>query len=186
MTNTTPEHVIREYLSAARLVLTSQSVPGAVGWRAETSSGGLDARPETIHFIKMRSIAQRQVHVVAFETQADQRMRFTCCVRQDDTGMWHFAGGAGGTANGSPRHDHPWVNLGGGGWPQQFYAGGEVLDNGLDVVRVRLRSASGTEMEDTVDDGVVLFLTDDEVRMPVFAELFDRSGNVVGQHQAMG
>lgn len=124
---------------------------------------------------------------MAFETQAGQRMRFTCCVRQDGAGEWQFAGAAGGGADGSPRRGHPWVNLGGGGWPRQFYAGGHVLEQGGEVVaRVRLRAANGAVLEDTVEDGVVLFLTDDEVRMPVSAELLDRSGHVLSQHHAMG
>jgi len=31
--------------------------------------------------------------------------------------------------------EHSWVNLGGGGWPDHFYAGGHMIDNGLDIVR---------------------------------------------------
>jgi hypothetical protein len=81
---------------------------------------------------------------------------------------------------------YPWVNLGGGGWPGQFYAGGEVLFQEQEVVRVRLRAANGTELEDSVEDGIVLFVTDHEVRMPVYAELFDGGGNLVSQHRAMG
>ena len=54
-------------------------------------------------------------------------------------------------------------------------------------VRVRLRAANGTVLEeDTVDDDVVLFLTDEQVHVPVYAELLDRSGQVVLQHHAMG
>jgi hypothetical protein len=86
--------------------------------------------------------------------------------------------------NGNPHRGHPWVNLGGGGWPKQFYAGGQVLEHVGAVVR--LRAANGTVLEDTVEDGMVLFLTDAEVRLPVYAELVDPSGQIVSQHRAMG
>jgi hypothetical protein len=179
-----PEQAIREYLAANNVVTASEPVVGAVGWRAETSTGGLDARPETIAFIKARAMPQRQVHAVSFQTHSGQRMRFICAVEQSSDGAWHVAGGAGRSADGSPQRDVPWVNLG-GGWPKHFYAGGDVLAEGQDVARVRLRAANGTELEDSVEDGVVLFVTDREVRTPIEVELLDRGGNVVGRHAAL-
>jgi hypothetical protein len=186
MTSVSPEQVIRDYLSASSVLVASQPASGTSGWQSETSVGGLDARPETIQFGKMRALARRQVHAVTFTTQAGRRMRFICCVRQDGVGAWQFAGGAGGGADSGPHRGYPWVNLGGGGWLQQFYAGGQVLEEGAEVARVRLRAANGTVLEDTVEDGVVLFLTDDAVQMPVAAELLDGSGHVLSQHIAMG
>jgi hypothetical protein len=41
-------------------------------------------------------------------------------------------------------------------------------------------------LEDTVEDGVVLFLTDDAVQAPITAELLNRSGHGLSQHIAMG
>src|SRR5258706_15287457 len=39
------------------------------------------------------------------------------------------------------------------------------------------------EVEDTVDDaGLVLFVTDQKMRVPVQVELYARSGDLVGQH----
>ena len=186
MTSVSPEQVIRDYLSASSVLVASQQSSGTSGWQSETSVGGLDARSETIQFGKMRALARRQVHAVTFTTQAGRRMRFICCVRQDGVGAGQFAGGAGGGVDSGPHRGYPWVNLGGGGWPQQFYAGGQVLEQGAEVARVRLRAANGTVLEDMVEDGVVLFLTDDAVQMPVAAELLDGSGHVVSQHTAMG
>lgn len=185
MASGSPEDVIRDYLSSPRVPVATQPVPGTVGWRSEVFSGGCDAKPETMRFMKARSIPGRQVHAVIFETQAGQPMSWVCYVRQDDAGDWHFVGGAGGAANGSPQRDDPWVNLGGGGWPTQFYAGGRVLDNGQGVVLVRLRAANGVMLEDTVDDGIVLFLTDSTVQLPVEAELMDASGAVLSWHVAI-
>lgn len=181
-----PQQVIRDSLSAQRSVVASPRVQGTTGWRAETSRGGLDAKPETLQFGKTRSIPFGEIHAVTFETQTGQRLRFVCYVRQDKVGEWQFVGGAGGGVNGDPRRGHPWVNLGGGGWPKQFYAGGQVLEHAGRVVRVRLRAANGTVLEDSVEDGMVLFLTDKEVHPPVYAELVDPSGQIVSQHRALG
>ena len=87
MASRSPKQVIRDYLSAQRSLVASQSAPGTTGWRAETSSGGFDAKPETFQFGTVRRIPLREVHAVMFETQDDQRMRFICCVRQDKGGI---------------------------------------------------------------------------------------------------
>lgn len=186
MASRSPEQVIRDYLSAQRVSVTSQPIPGASGRRTETSTGGFDARPETIQFGKARRAPHCQVHAVTFETQDGQRMRFTCCVRQDSQGEWQFTGGAGGAADHDPQRSHPWINLGGGGWPNQFYAGGHVLEHAGEVVRVLLRAANGTVLEDSVEDGVALFLTDETVQLPLYAELVDAGGRIVSQHRALG
>jgi hypothetical protein len=185
MVASSPEDMIRDHLSAPRTVVTSAPVPGATGWRSATGSGGCDARPETIRFVKVRAIPGGRVYAVTFTTRAGRSMSYFCCARQASTGDWHFVGGAGGAAGGSPRRDHPWVNLGGGGGSGLFYAGGPVLDDGQTVARVRLYAANGVELEDTVDQGFVLFLTDAAVQSPSQVELLDAAGTIVSRHAAM-
>jgi len=138
----------------------------------------------TLRFLKERGIPKRQAHAVTFDTTEGRRMRYTCYLAQDDDGNWRVQGGSGGGADGSPVRATPWVNPGGGGWPANFFAGGVVLDNGLDAARVRLIAANGTTMEDTVDAGVVLFVTDQRVELPLQAELYDQSGQLIGRHSA--
>jgi hypothetical protein len=111
--------------------------------------------------------------------------RFTVALAQADDGVWQVMGCAGGSAEdppeNAPTRGHPWANPGGGDWPSQFYAGGAIEeDNG--VARVRLRSANGVELEETVESGEVLFMTDDAVQTPIEVELYDSSGNLVGRH----
>jgi hypothetical protein len=62
-----------------------------------------------------------------------------------------------------PRRGYPWVNLAGSGRGGLLWAGGRVLDNGLDVIHVHLIAANSIVLEDTVQDGLVLFMTDQGV-----------------------
>jgi hypothetical protein len=48
---------------------------------------------------------------------------------------------------------------------------------------VRLTDALGSTFEDTVDDGVVLFLSDEPVAMPMRVELLDTADRVVASDE---
>jgi hypothetical protein len=104
-------------------------------------------------------------------------------VERDPRGGWRVRGGAGG-AGSTPRRSTPWVNLGGGGWPDQFYAGGRIDTAGLDVARIELRFADGLTLEDDTDAGVALFITGETVEMPATVALLDQAGNDVATHRA--
>lgn len=183
MSGSDPKQVIVEWLIRPS-VLVSESW-GEGGWVGQQRSGGPGADPATIRFLKGRAIPGRQVHAVAFASLMHGR-RFneiwSVEVLQDVTGAWHFCSGGGGAGDDGLIRDHPWVNLGGGGWPAQFHAGGRVVDNGFDIASVRLVTGNGLTMEDTVDDDLVLFVTDQRVEPPIHAELYDRSGALVSRH----
>jgi len=184
MPGSDPRQVIRDYLGPPSVFISDTPDSQGSGWHGGPARGGMGADVTTMQFLKERGIPHRQVHAVVFDTAEGRRMRFTCYLVQDDAGDWRVDGGAGGSADGAPVRADPSVNLGGGGWPASFYAGGVVVDNGLDVARVRLIAANGTIMEDTVDAGVVLFVTAQRVELPLQAELYDRDGQMVGQHGA--
>ena len=172
--------VIIDQLSVPAVPISNKHAGG--GWRAVTSRGGIGARVETIQFGKQRTIPGKMVQFVMFEDIQGMQMHYTCYLVQDDRGEWKFAGGAGGSGGWKVVREHPWVNLGGGGWPDLFYAGGHVVDNGLAIARVRLVANNGTVMEDTVQDGIVLFITDSRVELPLQAELYDREDRIVASH----
>lgn len=179
-----PEQVMRDYLAQPRFVTSSHEEPPGSGWRAETGTGGLDARPETIQILKTRALDARRLYAVTFEDTRGRHMLFYCHIAQDTDGDWRFEGGAGGgTRDGGPHRGHPWIKLGGGGWPRRFYAGGAVVeDDGQTVARARLRAANGVTVEDRSEDGIALFLTDDTVTLPVETELLDATGAIVSRH----
>ncbi len=187
-----PQQVITEYISQPLAPLEPSPLPAGVQLGEDwvpgmiRRGGGLGAKASTVQFLQARSLPTRQLHVVAFENEEGQQEQWLQCVRQDLPGSWRNAGGANiGKGEGMPKRDSPWVNLAGGWSSDLFWAGGRVLDNGLDVVRVRLISANGIVLEDLVQDGLVLFVSDRWVQRPLQVELYDRSGILVGTHQAL-
>ena len=185
-----PKQVIVEYISqpVGELDLNPSQAPTAqsnVPQAMVRRGGGLGARISTVQFLQERHLSDRQLHLVAFENQDGEREQWLLCVREIAPDHWQNAGGASiSAAEVMPQRNAPWVNLASGWSGDLFWAGGRVLDNGLDVVRVRLISENGVVLEDEVQDGLVLFVANQSVQRPLRVELFDRSGKLVGTHQA--
>jgi hypothetical protein len=135
------------------------------------------AIPDTILCLKQRAIAGRRLYAVTFESQQPfpSQWRWLIAAEQEDHG-WVASGGAGGAGEG-PRRNEPWVNLAGWWGPNRFYAGGEVLSD-QPISRVRLTSRDGTRLDDDTEAGVVLFLTDRTIDLPVTLELRDDADQV--------
>jgi hypothetical protein len=147
-----------------------------------------EERQATLRFLKGRVLPGRQVYLVVFEDEKGLEQRFVCYVEQDKQGNWQFMGATGGGVSGSPGPvvERAWASLDGGGMPNHFYAGGYVADHGEGVIRVRLIANNGTEIEDTVDDGIVLFLSEQRIELPVEAEMYDGAGKMVYRHRVLG
>jgi hypothetical protein len=181
MGNDDPREVALAFLTAPAFV-TAQT-RGTGGWVASTGGGGLDALSESVVFVKDRYLPNRVAYNVHFTMGAG--MRYTLALVQGNDGAWQVLGGAGGSAEeppeSAPKRGHPYANLGGGGFSRQFYAGG-AIEEGNGIARVRLRSANGVELEDTVEQGAVLFITDDVIQIPLEVELYDGAGNPAGSH----
>ncbi|MDQ2885380.1 MAG: hypothetical protein M3Y39_04755 [Chloroflexota bacterium] len=148
--------------------------------------GGLGAKPTTVRFFQEREIPGRQLHEAIFENEGGKQEHWLCCAQETISGDWRFAGGGNiSEIEHSPTRSHPWANLAAGWDREGFWSGGRVLDNGLDVVRVRLISKNGVLLEDMVQDGLVLFVSDQKVKGPLRVELYDRSGNLAGTHHTL-
>lgn len=71
----------------------------------------------------------------------------------------------------------------GWGMIQSFCAFGEVIEKDLPIKTVRLVSANGLTLEDQVEQGLVLFIKNDDVLdLPIWAELYDEKGICVNRH----
>jgi hypothetical protein len=51
------------------------------------------------------------------------------------------------------------------------------------VARVRLTDVEGRTFEDRVHEGVVLFMSEQPVAMPMRVDLYDADGRLVGSHE---
>jgi hypothetical protein len=148
-----------------------------------------DHKYRTLRFIKERSLPGRRAYIVVVEDHQGHAVHFTCYVEQNSSGAWQFRGAEGdGIMGGNPGPvvERAWANLGGGGMPNHFYAGGTVANHGQNVTRVRLIAHNGTVLEDSVDDSMVLFLTDQPVDLPIEAELYDQTGQLLYRHKVLG
>ena len=147
------------------------------------------ANMETIQFLKAHAIAMHQLHSVAFEDVMKLAWRFIYFLNQHEDGSWYVKSSTGDRepVQPLPQDGQPGVQLQWGwyklptvgGTANEFYAGGEVIDAGFDIVQVRLVSSNGLILEDLVQDGLVLFWSDQEVALLVQAELYNRSGDLV-------
>lgn len=141
-----------------------------------------NAEAATIHFFQQRSLPQRQIHAVTFDNKEGQQQHWLCVIIQDEQGHWYLqSGGALGEAINSPRN-YPWVNLAAGNSENTFWAGGSIITHGFGIKRVRLISAKGEILEDTVQDNLVLFLASQPLQWPLQVELYDAKEAVVGSH----
>ena len=150
------------------------------------------ADPSTIRLVKHRESERRHVYFVTFDGTIarlgpDSRYPWSYVfpVEPDPAGGWRVRGGAGGAGDG-PQRATPWINLAGGGWPDQFYAGGTIGTAGVDIASVELRFANGLTLEDDSDTGVALFITDRAVDLPATVALIDPSGTEVATHAFPG
>lgn len=142
--------------------------------------------PDTIAFVKDRGTPGHQLWWVTCDADGGPRgtehWSWTVAVDRDERRGWRARGVSGGSGHLPPR-GFAWANLGGGWGPEGFNAGGAIEDAGRSVRLVRLTDALGSTFEDTVDDGVVLFLSDEPVAMPMRVELLDTADRVVASDE---
>jgi hypothetical protein len=111
-------------------------------------------------------------------SRGSERWRWTVEASRDDRGRWSANGIAGGSGP-APLRGRPWADLGGNWGRRGLRAGGTVEDAGAKIARVRLTDVQGRTFEDTVQDGVVLFSSDEPVTMPMRLDLIGAEGRIV-------
>ncbi len=153
----------------------------------------------TIQFLKARTHPMHQMHYVKCEDTRGQPCFYICFLNQNEDGSWSVQTTLGGYESErvqSPAlQGLPWIDLRGGqrsqlggqsqGALHEFYAGGEIIDNGPGIVRVRLIGPSGHVLEDTVQDGLVLFWEDQYIGLPLTAELYNQANELVSSQTVL-
>ncbi|MGH2881259.1 MAG: hypothetical protein ACRDPA_00915 [Solirubrobacteraceae bacterium] len=186
MGSPTPEQAVIDELSTPPGTIAERQ-RGAPTPSIVTGGVGFVADPDTLRFVKHRQAGDRHVFYVTFAAKHPRlgllEMTYACPVEPAPDGGWRTFGGAGGA--GTPgRASQPWVNLGGGGWPDHFYAGGEIYRAGADIAQVELRFANGVTLSDDADADVALFITESPVQLPATSVLLDPAGNKIRSRTA--
>ena len=169
-----PREAVLQRLCAPPSSAVGQGKPKngvAKGW----VRGGLPqpADPKTVTFRKERAGVKQRIYAVSYSDTIGQVHFDVVGADQQPDGSWSAGGGAGGSGNG-PVRDKPWVNFGSWWGADLFCAGGLVIGAGADQAQfVELSFADQTTVEDTVDDGVVLFLIEHGVELPATANIFN-------------
>ena len=154
------------------------------GWSSSIRhGGGPGADPATIKFVKTKAYSTCELHEVDYVNHRGWTMHALVETEQEQDGTWtvHPLGGGAGPA---PHRSEPWVNLCAGIGPQSFTAGGHVEGDGAEnAASVRLSFADGGEIEDSVDNGVVLFFEPRAIVAPVDVSILDGNGAVLATYQ---
>jgi hypothetical protein len=181
----TPEQAIMDKLAGpAGIWEPGGKSPG--GWQSGTVRGGNAEQADlgTVRFVKHRESEARHLYFVTYDGTHPRlgptvvSFHYTYPVEPDPDGGWRVLGGTGGAGE-MPRRATPWVNLGGGGWPDAFYAGGRIDRAGFAIARVELRFANEITLCDDTEQDVALFITDQTVTLPGTVALLDAGGREI-------
>jgi hypothetical protein len=164
---------------------------GAGGWQSGIVRDGNSAQADlaTVRFVKHRQSEHRHLYFVTFDAThprlgpVARSFHYAYAVEPGPDSGWQVRGGAGGAGD-PPRRSAPWVNLGGGGWPTAFFAGGWIDGAGQPVDRVELRFTNGITLHDDAGQDIALFITDGPVSMPGTIAMFDAHSNEIASHPA--
>ncbi|HJT55358.1 MAG TPA: hypothetical protein VJ761_02595 [Ktedonobacteraceae bacterium] len=177
-----PKHAIIEWLSDPPESLAKMK-----------REQGVLAEAATIQFLKVKSRGQLHLHAVQYESTTKQQWDETCYVERDTAGFWHVKGSLRTkrenrymvTEEDRKKYpSQPWVKLSGSEGSRCFFLLGYIIDNGFDVTRVRLIASTGQVEEDSVQDGLVLFLIDHPFPLPLEVELYNHSNTLIGRQMS--
>ncbi len=181
-----PEQVILNRIAAyASEVASTNNAPPPTNKPGEPEIVYVGDRIDlsTVQFVKHRLLPQRQVHMVTYQRGSLGKVSYLYLLIQDTDSSWRIAVETGGNVSPIPLEatGRPWANLAGGSGTFGGVWGGLVTEN-AGIARVQLVDASGLVLEDSVDDNIVLFLTNQAPAKPLTARLYDALGNLVSTH----
>ena len=179
----TPQQTIIEFLAApvassrTPLTLTGDDLTQK---GARRTSGGLGAVASTIQFLKEREVEHFYACIVAFNDSKGQAWEMVCFVQQSDNGDWVLRNGSGGVPHASKQKEDDIKTtraeiIASPGTEGGFFAGGYIVGpDAQNVTRARLIDKDGATLEDVLDEkdeGRVLFVTGNAMKMPVHVEI---------------
>ena len=149
----------------------------------------------TVQFLREKKRPGWKLYEILFQEIDGEQHRMIVMLQQNEDGSWRFESGGSSIDMQNewsrihvPVRDHPliflsvnWINP--GDHHYLLTARGDVIDNGFHVERVRLINDAGQALEDMVEDGYVFFACkpEQQVQLPIQAELYDHQGKLVWQ-----
>lgn len=159
-------------------------------WDERSLHGPAD--PATLRFLREKQRPGWKLYEITFQELDGEQQRMIFILEQKDDGSWRTGGGTSSDMQNQwpnivvPVRDHPLLFLGTQGFTMDHrqylhLAHGDVIDNGFHVERVRLVNDAGQVLEDIVENGYVFFACklEEQVQLPMQAELYDRQGKLV-------
>lgn len=193
MADPDPRRAVIEHLTqpaSGQLPLHREALPGDPPTRPVASvvrGNPFTADPDSIEFLKERAAGDRRLFAVTFDDQFANHWFWLVAAELDDT-SWSAHGVAGGSdgpagqSRESPARSRPWLNLCGQWGTNRFYAGGKLHAAGARLGHVCLTLADGTELRDTADDGVALFISD-LPHEPAMVDIYEVDGQLLVRHK---
>ena len=180
---TQAEQAVADYLAAEPGPLLGAGPPSPGGWVASVrAGGGAGADLATVWFRKTRVFPACQMHSVVFATPAGRPRSSVLRTWRQPGGTW-AVGPIGGGGGPGPYRSRPWVNFSAQFRTDLFAAGGEVIGEGAEqAATVRLTFTNGTAIEDTVENGVVLFATSPGPESRARVEILSDAGAVLAEY----
>lgn len=140
----------------------------------------------TVRFVKFKEILHCQIYLLTYEDKSLGNFLHACILRQGIDGKWEVAWGfrSNGAKPSLEATGQIHASFGGGGialGKPGGYWGGYVTTN-AGIAKVQLITANNITLEDSVNDDLVLFITDQPVTHPILAKLLDAKGNLIAQN----
>jgi hypothetical protein len=179
----TAADAVIEHITArggAPRVPASRGVTDPSGWRGFVVGPDDERAPvraETIRLLKRREIPGRALFAVTYDDVDGNVWHGVQEARLGPDGTWRVAGG--GLGVGRVTFETLRVGLAGTTGPRGYALGGHVSGPGSDAVAV---VELGDGNRDTVDGGIVLFLSDDATHGHT-ARLLAADGTVLAEHR---
>ena len=183
MGSPTPEQAVIDELSRPPGTITDVAEPQRGARTPSIVTGGLGfvADLDTLRFVKHRHARDGHVFYVTFAANHPRlgllERKYAYAVEPARDGGWRIRRCRRRRHPLRPR-DPTRGDLGGGGWPDQFYAGGGIYRAGADIAQVELRVANGATLS-AADADVALFIIDSSVQLPATAVLLDPAGDEI-------
>ena len=145
----------------------------------------------TLQFLKSHTHDVYQLHWITCNTNNGSYHNYLFLLQKSDDNYWEidcvFPGLSGELSEGVELEGLPHASLGVvqayGNLLYQFCAYGEIFDKELSITKVRLISANNVVLEDYIEQGLALFISNERIERPIWVELYNKEDTCINRHE---